>query len=213
MRRVTEFLNKVNELLSGETFENLEKKQKQVIFDAFLETEIPYELEGDNDGCYLRGEYGELEITFFSGSEYMDEDGIRGHLSTLQILLDGEDVSLDEAIDYANSHAIGMPLAILNTSILTASGSYTLRDITLEEARDLVENNELDSAVGHASTAQVMTALLGVRIFANRQLFVQNPGQQALVFKINGRPEEGKILTAAEIEEIGYKFQLLTRTE
>lgn len=28
MRRVTEFLNKVNELLSGETFENLEKKTK-----------------------------------------------------------------------------------------------------------------------------------------------------------------------------------------
>ena len=213
MKTIADFLEKAKEVLNGERFEDLGKREKQAIFDAFLEAEISYELEGDNDGCYLRGEDGELEITFFSGSEYMDEDGIRGHLSTLQILLDGEDVSLDEAIDYANSHAIGMPLAILNTSILTASGSYTLRDITLEEARDLVENNELDSAVGHASTAQVMTALLGVRIFANRQLFVQNPGQQALVFKLNGRPAEGKILTAAEIEEIGYKFQLLIRIE
>ena len=211
MKKMAEFLNKTKEILNGEEFEDIRKKKKQAIFDAFLEAGIPYELEGDGDGCYLRAEQEELEITFFSGSEYMCEDGIRGRLSTLQILLDGDDVSLDEAIDYANSHASGMPLAILNTSILTTAGSYTLRDITVEEARELAEDNDLDSAVGHASTAQVMTTLLGVEIPTNRQLFTQQTGQQALVFKLNGRPEEGKILTAAEIEEIGYKFQLLTR--
>ena len=213
MKTMAEFLNKVNELLSGETFEDLEKKQKQVIFDAFLETGIPYELEGDSDGCYLRGEYGELEVTFFSGSEYMDEDGIRGHLSTLQILLDGEDVSLDEAIDYANSHAIGMPLALLNTSILTAEGTYALRDITLEEAKALVASSELDSAIGHVATALVMEQLLGTEIPVHRQVFTQQPRQQALVFKLNGRPAEGRILSVPEIKEIGYKFQLLTRIE
>lgn len=210
MRRVTEFLEKAKELLNGEEFEDLGKK-KQAIFDAFLEAGIPYELEGDSDGCYLQAEQDEIEITFFSGSDYMDEDEIRGRLSTLQILINGEDVSLDEAIDYA--HASGMPLALLNTSILTAEGTYTLRDITTEEARELVASNELDSAIGHVATALVMEQLLGIEIPTNRQLFVQQPGQQALVFKLNGRPAEGKILTAAEIEEIGYKFQLLTRTE
>ena len=45
----------------------------------------------------------------------------------------------------------------------------------------------------------------------NRQMFAQQPGQQALVFKLNGRPEEGKILSVEEIERIGYKFQLLSR--
>lgn len=211
MKNIVEFLEKAKEILNGEVFEDLGKKQKQAIFEAFLDAGIPYELDGDSDGCYLQANQGELEITFFSGSEYMDEDGIRGHLSSLGIYLYGDDASIDEAIDYANSHASGMPLAILNTSILTAAGSYTLRDITVEEARELAEDNDLDSAVGHASTAQVMTTLLGVEIPTNRQLFIQQPGQQALVFKLNGRPEEGKILTAAEIEEIGYKFQLLTR--
>ena len=211
MKNIVEFLETAKELLNGEAFEDLGKKQKQAIFDAFLATEIPYELEGDSDGCYLQAKQRELEITFFSGSEYMDEDGIRGHLSSLGIYLYGDDASIDEAIDYANSHASGMPLAILNTSILTTAGSYTLRDITVEEARELAEDNDLDSAVGHASTAQVMTTLLGVEIPTNRQLFTQQTGQQALVFKLNGRPEGGKILTAAEIEEIGYKFQLLTR--
>lgn len=104
-------------------------------------------------------------------------------------------------------------LALLNTSILTAAGSYTLTDITLDKARQLVSDNgdNLDSAIGHQSTAEIMTTLLGVDVPVNRQMFAQEPEQKALVFKLNGRPEEGKILTVAEIEDIGYKFQLLTR--
>lgn len=104
-----------------------------------------------------------------------------------------------------------MKLAILNTSILTTTGAYTLEDITLDQAKELVSTNELDSAVGHQSTAEIMTTLLGVEIPMNRQMFAQQPGQQALVFKLNGRPEEGKILSVEEIERIGYKFQLLSR--
>ncbi|HJD37289.1 MAG TPA: YddF family protein [Candidatus Blautia ornithocaccae] len=104
-----------------------------------------------------------------------------------------------------------MKLGILNTSILTVAGEYTLKDIDLDTAKDLVSQNDLDSAVGHASTAQIMTKLLGVEIPVNRQQFCQQPGQQALVFKLNGRPQEGKILTAEEIEQIGYKFQILER--
>ena len=45
----------------------------------------------------------------------------------------------------------------------------------------------------------------------NRIMFEQQEGQKALVFKLLGRPEEGKILTTEEIEQIGYKFQLLIR--
>lgn len=105
-------------------------------------------------------------------------------------------------------------LALLNTSILTTAGNYTLEDITLDQARQIVADNadNLDSAIGHQSTAETMSTLLGANVSVNRQLFTQEVGQQALVFKLNGRPEEGKILTAAEIEAIGYKFQLLSRT-
>ena len=104
-------------------------------------------------------------------------------------------------------------LALLNTSILTTAGNYTLTDITLEQARQIVSDysGNLDSAIGHQSTAEIMTTLLGVDIPVNRQMFVQDVGQKALVFKLNGRTEEGRILTAAEIETIGYKFQVLER--
>lgn len=104
-----------------------------------------------------------------------------------------------------------MKLAVLNTSILTTEGTFTLKDITLEEARNLVTENEILSAVGHQSTADILTTLLETEVPMNRIQFAQETGQKALVFKLNGRPEEGKILTAEEIAAIGYKFQLLTK--
>lgn len=104
-----------------------------------------------------------------------------------------------------------MKLAILNTSILTTTGRFELKDITLDEARNLVIENEILSAVGHQSTADILTTLLKIEVPMNRIQFAQETGQKALVFKLNGRPEEGKILTTEEIETIGYKFQLLTK--
>ena len=106
-------------------------------------------------------------------------------------------------------------LALLNTSILTTAGAYRLIDITLDDARRIVSDHagNLDSAIGHQSTAEIMTTLLGTEIPVNRQMFTQEVGQAALVFKLNGRPPEGKILTVEEIEEIGYKFQILKRLE
>lgn len=102
-------------------------------------------------------------------------------------------------------------ITILNTSILTTTGTFKLNDITLEEAKNLVHNNDILSAVGHKSTADILTILLQKEIPANRIEYAQNVNEKALVFKLNGRPEEGKILTADEIQEIGYKFQLLTK--
>ena len=86
-----------------------------------------------------------------------------------------------------------------------------MKDITLEEARNLVTENEILSAVGHQSTADILTTLLETEVPMNRIMFEQETGQKALVFKLNGRPEEGKILTAEEIHQIGFKFQLLTK--
>ena len=104
-----------------------------------------------------------------------------------------------------------MKLAILNTSILTTTGLFELQDITLQEAQQLVKDNEILSAVGHQSTADILTTLLGTEISMNRIIFEQQEGQKAIVFKLNGRPEEGKILTAEEIHQMGFKFQILIR--
>lgn len=103
------------------------------------------------------------------------------------------------------------PVAILNTSIVTADGDYNLRTVTLDEARELTGSREILSAVGHESTAQILTTLLEREVPVNRIQFIQEPGQQALVFKLRGRPEEGRILTADEVEVLGYDLKILER--
>lgn len=106
-----------------------------------------------------------------------------------------------------------MKLALLNTTIATTDGIYSVKTISLDTARQIVDNNasNLDSAIGHESTAQIMTTLLGREVKMNRQQFEQQEGQDALVFKLKGRPPEGEILNADQIEKIGYEFKLMHR--
>jgi len=103
-----------------------------------------------------------------------------------------------------------MKPTILNTSILTNYGSYTYGPLTLEESKNLISEG-FESAVGHQSTCEILTSLLDVDVKMNRVQYSQQVNETALVFKLKGRPEEGKILSVADIEAIGYEFGKLTR--
>lgn len=218
--KILAFLKSAKEICEKEGgFDELPKRKKKEIFDEFLKMAgDDVELDADTDGAYALVNVGEMRILFSADAEYADLDDIRDSLEDIWIEIDGLDVTFDEAIKYAEDNlrdddAKPLPLAILNTSILTAAGTYKLTDIDVDTARTLVHTRDIDSAVGHQSTAEIMTILLDRDIPVNRQMFSQQPGQQALVFKLNGRPQEGKILTADEIEEIGYKYQLLERID
>lgn len=107
-------------------------------------------------------------------------------------------------------------LTLLNTGILTSYGTFTFEPLSLIEARELVREfhqtgKAIQSAIGHQSTADLLTALLEIPVAANRMTFKQTMDDLALVFKLNARPAEGKVLSHVELEEIGYEFGLLTR--
>lgn len=104
-----------------------------------------------------------------------------------------------------------MKLGILGTAIVTADGTYDVHTVSLGTARKLAQAMELDSAVWFGSTAQILTELLGVPVPVNRQEFEQQPGQTALVFKLNRRAPESVILSRDEIESIGYTFKVMIR--
>lgn len=104
-----------------------------------------------------------------------------------------------------------MITTILNTSIITAHGSYSYKPCSLEQARKLIACG-YQSAIGHDSTASVISTLLGVEVEMNRIQYQQQAGDIALVFKLKGRSPEGKVLTVKEIEEIGYEWGTLERT-
>lgn len=109
-------------------------------------------------------------------------------------------------------------ITLLNSSILTDYGTYQYRPLTLDEARAIVADaraagDEIESAIGHQSTAELLSALLGVAVETNRIEYRQRKGDVALVFKLSKRPPEGVVLTRDELEKLGYEFGLLTRLD
>jgi STIV B116-like len=109
-------------------------------------------------------------------------------------------------------HDESEPVMLLNTSIVTAHGAYQYEPCDLESGKQLIAARGYKSAIGHESTAQMLTQLLAVPVTANRIDYSQPPGGVALVFKLKRRAPEGTVLSREEIEDIGYEFGLLIRS-
>ncbi len=86
-----------------------------------------------------------------------------------------------------------------------------MRPATLEQAKKAVAKFGFQSAIGHDATAEILSKLLEQEVSVNRIQWEQQPGEIALVFKLNARAPEGKILSVAEVEAIGFSFFFLYR--
>ena len=106
----------------------------------------------------------------------------------------------------APKHYKTMTLAVLNGAIATTPGGYVWFPIPVESARILANSIEIDSYIGHESTAKTLAKLLERPIEYNRTELRQEVGQMALVFKLKQRAPEGVILSKREVEEIGYEL-------
>ncbi len=107
---------------------------------------------------------------------------------------------------------LAFPLALLNTTIATSEGWYDVHKITKQEAIEIFNANSTNfiSAIGHETTAMMLNTIFNTDLIkTNRIEFNQQFGQQALCFKLKGRPLEGKILDINEIEQIGYEFVIM----
>jgi len=102
-------------------------------------------------------------------------------------------------------------LTLLNAPILTAYGSYNYEPVFVNEAKKLLQNG-FHSYIGHQSTCDILSQLLETEIPMHRGQFEQQPGEQALIFRLKKRIAEGQVLhTREEIETVGYDFALLNR--
>jgi len=92
----------------------------------------------------------------------------------------------------ANAFSLGM---------VNPSPELTLRvrSLTLEEVKDLLKEGYV-SAVGHQATAEVLTLLTGTPIPVNRIAVSLSLGDRLIVFQLRVRLEEGRILTAEEVQ-------------
>jgi len=103
-------------------------------------------------------------------------------------------------------------LYLMSTTIVPAGaeGLWRVKAVSLEEARLIHESGvwhgDCISAIGHESTAEVMSELLASPIEANRLNVTPSVGDQFLCFKLKQRPPEGAILDRAQLEELGYEW-------
>jgi hypothetical protein len=96
---------------------------------------------------------------------------------------------------------------LMSTTVIPsgADGTWTMKTLPLQEARALNALGSV-SAIGHQSTAEIISELLGAEVPMNRINVIPREGDLFLCFKLNSRPPEGAILSREEIEKVGYCF-------
>jgi phage terminase large subunit-like protein len=96
------------------------------------------------------------------------------------------------ALFLGNAFSLGM--------LEASSSGLTLRvrPLTLEEVKSLLKEGFV-SAVGHQATADILISLLGTTVPCNRVAIKLAAGDKLIVFQLQVRLEEGKILSAEEV--------------
>lgn len=109
-----------------------------------------------------------------------------------------------------------MKLYLTNTTIIPNDGIYSCETATLEEVKIALlvaeqESMAVVSAIGHESTAKIMSDILGIDVPVNRIAIEMEDEDYMIALKLKQRPPEGKVLSKEEIEEIGYEFKIIER--
>jgi hypothetical protein len=100
-------------------------------------------------------------------------------------------------------------LYVLNSSTLPLEPGreYLIKakQLSVEEAKKILQSEAFVSAVGHQSTAEALTNVFGVEIKFNRIQIQLKPGDKLISIILKKRLEEGKVIkTVEELNEIGY---------
>jgi hypothetical protein len=79
-------------------------------------------------------------------------------------------------------------------------------ELSAEEVRKLLAENEFTSTIGHQSTSLILSELLQMQISMNRVQIKLSKNDKLIVYQLMQRVEEGKILTREEILQLSSKF-------
>ena len=80
--------------------------------------------------------------------------------------------------------------------------------IDLETAKTLAQDG-IYSVIGHQSTADLLSAKLGVEIKMNRENYKKESDDSIIVCLPSKRLDEGKVLTLDELNQIDIKFWII----
>lgn len=102
-------------------------------------------------------------------------------------------------------------MTLMNVTMATPPGRYSIEPCSLDDARALVLQTDVQSAIENGVMAAALTDLLEHKVSVDRTHQTLQPGDQALCFRFKGRPREHIRLSLKDIEAIGYEFFLLRR--
>ena len=95
-------------------------------------------------------------------------------------------------------------LSMLN---LNPAAVVIVRPISLDGVKDLLSKRGFESAVGHQSTAEILSNLLSVEVPANRIHIKLEAGDVLIVFQLSVRLQEGQVLSREELRDLYEKGQ------
>ena len=101
-------------------------------------------------------------------------------------------------------------LYLMSTTVIPSGcdGTWKVKSVSLEEAKAMA-TKPWKSAIGHESTAQIMSELLELNVPMERVSVSSEVGDKFLCFKLNKRPPEGAILNRSQLEELGYGWCIM----
>jgi len=111
-------------------------------------------------------------------------------------------------LKYTNDYMV----YLFNTNIVPSPAVVRVSEIPRELARDIINKTAPDnviSAIGHEATANCMSEILGIVVKPNRINAQPKQLDVAISLKLNGRIEEGKVLTLEDMEKIGYTLYFM----
>lgn len=102
-------------------------------------------------------------------------------------------------------------LYLMSTTVIPhgADGAWRMESLSPQQAAQIAQEPFV-SAVGHASSAEAMAAVLAVPVAPNRITVEPEPGDRFLCLRLLSRPPEGQILDRAAMEQIGFSWALLS---
>jgi hypothetical protein len=99
---------------------------------------------------------------------------------------------------------------VLNAPVITNYGDYRFASISPDEAKSVL-SGDFVSAIGHESTARVMSDIIGVEIPFNRITIRMEKGDKAVALWLLNRPGEAEVYSKEDLAAVPCELGLLER--
>jgi hypothetical protein len=78
------------------------------------------------------------------------------------------------------------------------------KKISVEETKQILQNNSFISAIGHEGTAKLLSQILNINIPVNRISIYFEKGDIGIHFFLKSRLPEGKVLSYEELKQLDF---------